>query len=164
MISSVENKTTRSVEFRSLVPADTARLAGLLAAQRTQYMAHFAPFAFDAQTIARTIASAKRDQYWALSVDGKLAGFCMLRGLDQGFERPAFGVFVAERYSGRGLAGRALEHCLQWCMQQNIAEVMLKVAEDNAAAKTVYERAGFRPQGPCPDTGHIIYAKSLVTN
>ena len=162
MILPVGNNTVRSVEIRTLVPADAASLAGLLATQTAQYLAHFSPFAFDMETISKAIGSAKKDQYWALLFGGELAGFCMLRGMDQGYARPSFGVFVAERFSGRGIAQKALEQSLQWCTRNSIPEVMLKVAEVNDAAKTVYERAGFRPQGLCPETGQLLYVKALA--
>ncbi len=67
----------------------------------------------------------------------------MLRGFDEGYERPSFGVFVAERFAGRGLARRALEESVKWCGQNGVAEMMLKVYRENTAALRIYEEAGF---------------------
>ncbi len=140
---------------------DAGPLAALLAAQRPEYLKDFFPFAFDAKTITETVTNAALDAYWGIYSGGQLAGFCMLRGRDSGYLCPSFGIVVAEAFSGRGLARRALAQALHWCSEQAIGEVMLKVAHDNVAARVIYEDAGFLPQGRCPDTGHAVYTKVL---
>ena len=147
--------------MRPLTVDDAGPLAALLADQRPEYLKDFFPFAFDAGSIAETLTNAVRDAYWGIHVGGQLAGFCMLRGLDSGYLRPSFAIFVAEAFSGRGLARRALAQALRWCRDQAIGEVMLKVAHDNIAARVIYDEAGFLPQGRCPDTGHAVYTKVL---
>lgn len=120
-------------------------------------MADFSPFAFDEHTVRRQLEHAVRDRYWAFHVGGQLAGFFMLRGFDAGYERPSFGVFVAEKYRGHGLATAALAYAKRWCKEHNVHRIMLKVAASNRAARSIYEKAGFVSVGPCPDTGHLIH-------
>ncbi|HEX9807644.1 MAG TPA: GNAT family N-acetyltransferase, partial [Alteraurantiacibacter sp.] len=103
------------------------------------------------------IDGAIRDHYWAIEMGGELAGFFMLRGLDTGYAKPSFGIFVAEHWSGRGLAAAALEYSKAWCTEHGVSTMMLKVAPDNAAARRIYQDAGFVPVGTCPDTGHAIH-------
>ncbi len=83
----------------------------------------------------------------------------MLRGFDDGYTRPSFGVYIAERYTQRGLATLALHHALSWCRWNQIPAVMLKVHPDNRYARQTYERAGFQIVEPCPRTGHLILEK-----
>jgi RimJ/RimL family protein N-acetyltransferase len=131
------------LEIVPLTPSDAGELSAMLCAARPEYAAHFHPFAFDEETVRRQLDHARRDRYWAIRSGGELAGFFMLRGFDEGYERPSFGVFIAERFAGRGLARRALAESIKWCEQNAVAEMMLKVYRENAAALRIYEEAGF---------------------
>ena len=139
--------------------ADAPALARLIGRQRPDYMRAFFPFAFDAEALRARLGAAERDRYWALRRQGELAGFFMLRGFDEGYDRPSFGVFVAEAHAGRGLATLALAHALTWCREAGVGEVMLKVDPAHAAAVEVYRRAGFVAAGRCADTGHDILVR-----
>ncbi len=83
----------------------------------------------------------------------------MLRGFDVGFERPSFGVYIAERFAGNGLATLAVQYALSWCRIHRISAVMLKVHPANQYARKVYEKAGFQFLEVCPQTGHDILEK-----
>jgi GNAT superfamily N-acetyltransferase len=149
----------------TLTAGDAPALAALFAAQRSEYLAHFHPFAFDATSLSSMFANVKRDQFWALRTeDGVLAGFSMLRGWDEGYERPAFGVFVAEAFAGRGLARKALAHAIEWCALNSVSSMMLKVAPTNVKARQIYVDAGFQSVGLCPNTGHEIMEKYIAMN
>lgn len=148
------------LSIRPLLADDAGSLAALLAAEPADYVAHFHPFAFDAAAIRDRIAAASRDRYWALLAADQMAGFFMLRGFDAGYTRPAFGVYVASRHAGHGLARLALQFALAWCRLNAVASVMLKVHSENAAARRVYIEAGFKSDGICPNTGHEIFVRS----
>lgn len=139
-----------------LEPADVAELVQLLDAQPTGYLRHFHPFAFTAESFATRLANSREDRYWALRYEGKIAGFFMLRGRDDGFVRPAFGVFVGHEFQGRGLGAAALEHALAWCRGRRVATVMLHVSPENPRAAALYRRAGFQPAGTNPETGDLL--------
>lgn len=149
------------VLFRPLSDSDAPGLAALLLSQRADYMKDFFPFRFDAETIEGILRRAHEDRFWGIEVDGALAGLCMLRGFDEGYSRPSFGLMVAEDCAGRGLGSRALQHALAWCRQRGVSEVMLKVAADNSAALAIYRRAGFVPVERCDNSGHWIHVLSL---
>ncbi|MBI5162523.1 MAG: GNAT family N-acetyltransferase [Magnetospirillum sp.] len=151
-----------AVTFRPLAIADAPALAALLAAHLPAYMRGFFPFAFDARIIAALLAEAHADRYWAIEVEDTVAGLVMLRGFDSGYARPSFGVAVAEAHAGAGLGRAALNHALDWCRRNGVAEVMLKVADDNAPALRLYQQAGFRPGERCPQTGQRIFTLSLA--
>lgn len=143
--------------IRELRLEDVPTLSKLLQAQRAEYIAWFHPFAFDEPTIASVLQAADRDRYWALESERNLVGFFMLRGFDAGYQRPSYGVFVAEEAAGRGLARASLEYSLQWCATYGIEKVMLKVAPENYRARAIYESAGFVSTGTCAATGHEIF-------
>lgn len=161
MNRSISSKVKTSAEpaIAPLTPAESADLSTVLTASRPEYLAHFHPFAFDTETVRGQIERARRDRYWGIRVAGELAGFFMLRGFDEGYERPAFGVFIAEDFAGRGLAHRALNEATRWCEENAVREMMLTVYEENTAAVRVYENAGFAATGH--NRGKIIMSKRL---
>jgi len=144
----------------SLGPADAARIAAMLKAASQEYAAHFHPFAFDEATVRAQLERARKDCFWGLECGAKLAGFFMLRGFDEGYERPSFGVFVAEQFAGRGLARQALDTATQWCKENGVREMMLTVFPENAAARRVYEEAGFAVAENRPEK--IVMTKRLA--
>jgi RimJ/RimL family protein N-acetyltransferase len=151
------------VSLAPLTAGDAQELAALLRHARTDYVVHFHPFAFDEESVSAQLSAARADRFWAIRDGGALAGFFMLRGFDAGYARPSFGVFVAEKFAGRGLATQALAHALEWCREHGVEEAMLKVHPQNTAARSVYERLGFRRAGVCGTTGHDILVKQIVS-
>jgi RimJ/RimL family protein N-acetyltransferase len=149
-------------EIFPLTAQDASALAALLGRQRKEYVTSFHPFAFDAVTIGRILADCRADRFWGLRMDGELAGFFMLRGFDEGYARPSFGVLVSEESAGRGLARLAIGHALQWCAENGVECVMLKVDPANGRALRIYQDAGFEFAGRCPRTGQDIMEKHMT--
>src|SRR5687767_9438404 len=122
-------------EFRPLGPTDAPAVARLLAEQRIDYLGWFHPFNFDEGAIEEQLVRAVRDRFWGIQLAGELVGFFMLRGLDAGYARPSYGVFVSEKAAGLGLARASLAFALEWCATCGIDRVMLKVAPENHRAR-----------------------------
>ncbi len=148
--------------IRELITHDAPALARLLAAQRPEYLAHFRPFDLDEATIAGVLSAARRDRFWALVESGELVGFFMLRGFDAGYQRPSYGVFVAESVAGRGLGRASLEFALEWCAANGVERVLLKVAKENIRARRIYIAAGFEFVETCPTTGQEMLEKQMT--
>jgi len=142
-----------------LTQEDAISLSQLLTSDEDGYRWFFTPFAFDAKSLEERLAAARKDRYWGLWFGSRLVGFFMMRGPDQGYERPSFGVYIASDYSGLGLSTLALRYCMGWCRLNNISRMMLKVHPDNRHARQAYERAGFTIIGRCEQTGHAIMEK-----
>lgn len=149
------------IEIRRLGGDDAPALNRLLTADPAEYRRyfHFAPEVAAAESI---LTSAVEDRYWGISVEPRdLAALVMLRGIDEGFLAPAFGVYVAQAWSGRGLATLALRFAETWCRVNGCSEIMLTVHPDHAPARHMYERDGFRFSGEHSQLGYRIYRKSL---
>lgn len=144
-----------SVEIAAMTPADAATLEALIAAEPPGYMAHLQPFAHPGD-LRRQQGAARRDRFATLRRLGQVVGFYCLRGLDAGWAKPTFGVYVMSAARGQGLAAVALAAALEWARAAGIQTVMLKVAPDHHAARKVYEAAGFLPVGSCPDSGYTV--------
>lgn len=142
-----------------LKPADASALFGLLTADNRDYRQYFFPFATDTRSLEERLSSVREDRYWGLWFGDILTGFFMMRGFDEGFRRPSFGVYIARSYSGKGLSTLALEYSMSWCRLNGIHAMMLKVHPDNKYARQAYEKAGFKFLEVCPRTGHNVMEK-----
>ena len=129
--------------LKILAPDDAPALANLFRSQSASYLRGFRPFAFDETTLRTQLIQSKRDRFWGIYQRQDLIGLTMLRGFDEGYERPSFGVMVAETFRGRGAGQVALAHCLDWCEANDIRHVMLKVDKLNKTAANLYEANGF---------------------
>lgn len=154
---------TDVIEIRDLAGSDAAALSKLLLGERPEYIGHFHPFAFDEETVAKQLTNRRRDRFWGFWQGSGLVGFFMMRGLDAGYSRPAFGICVAEAASGKGLARRALQHSLDWAIAEGVQTMILTVSEDNVRARRIYEDFGFRPTGQLADSGLTIYDLPVPT-
>jgi len=146
--------------IKRLFPEDAEHLSRLLTDDDSAYGRFFTPFASDAKSLSATLASVKQDRFWGLWFNETLAGFFMLRGFDEGYLRPSFGVYISPNFSRRGLSKLALEYSMSWCRLNGILKLMLKVHPDNTFAKKTYEQSGFRFLEVCPRTGHNIMEKT----
>src|SRR5438045_3309794 len=108
-----------NVSFRQLTNADAESLSRLLKAAPPEYAQHFHPFAFDRNSIQDVISRAKKDIITGLEIhEGErveLAGFYMLRGFDEGYVDPMYGVFVGYEYRNQGLGALTLAHAESVC-------------------------------------------------
>ena len=145
-----------------LTAEDTLEIWGLQEQEAADYLKDYTPFA--SETDLRTaVTDAEKDLFMALTWDQDLCGYFMLRGLDAGFDRPSFGVYVASPYAGRGLGDYALSQAESLCRDRGYPGVFLKVAEGNQGARRLYERHGFVAGGLCPDTGHVTMTLDLIS-
>lgn len=102
-----------------------------------------------------------KDHYWGIYAANELAGIFMLRGFDEGFEIPSYGVLIAKEFSGRGLSRLSLQYSIAFCKLNNIKTIMLKVHPDNIIAKNIYENFGFEKVGTDKKNDNYIYNKKL---
>lgn len=152
----------KDISIRKLRPENAEELSLLLQSADPRYSRYFIPFKFDRQTIAGILASVNQDRYFAVCIGEELAGFYMLRGFDQGYKVPSYGVWIAPGHSGKGLAELTLKHAVAFCRVNGIDKLMLKVHPENVVAKKIYERNGFKAVGNDGNNGNIIYQKSII--
>jgi ribosomal protein S18 acetylase RimI-like enzyme len=130
--------------IQSIRSSDSERLARFFERNDTDAVRRqFHPFPLTADT-ARTLAcGAGSDAYFAGEDGGEVVAFAMLRGWDEGFETPSFGVLVDAARSRESLGRRMLEHALTHARARGCRGVRLSVYESNTAARKLYESMGF---------------------
>lgn len=146
----------KELRISQLTLEDVPSFSRLLQQDDHAYRQHFIPFSGDSEGLTRLLACAVRDHYWGIFCGKTLAGFFMLRGFDEGYERPSFGVYIAKDFANRGLSRLALDYSICWCRTNDVAAMMLKVHQDNCYARRTYEKVGFKLQEVCPRTGHLV--------
>ncbi len=148
------------LEVCEMTVQDAERLNNMMQEETANYMQHFTAFSVPGALLSQ-YSKAKKDRFFSLRSKGYLAGFFCLRGWDAGYDRPSFGVYVAHPFKGQGLASLALTYMLEWCCENQVGSVLLKVSEFNTVARKLYEKVGFVPAEKCPDTGHIMMVKEV---
>lgn len=129
--------------IRPLEPADGPALSSLLSSQSPEYLRFFRPFGFDQDSISALLRGKVQDIYMGIFWEERQAGFFMLRGWDEGYEVPAYGVLIDEAHSGLGLATLSLRISKAICRLRRAPRIMLKVDDANVRARRVFELAGF---------------------
>ncbi len=103
----------------------------------------FDPFPLDAEQARRIALEPHEDRYYLALRDGRPVGLSMLRGFDEGYAIPSFGIFVDHESHGEGV-GRALT---AWTVEQarrrGCPAVRLTVYAANRPALRLYESLGF---------------------
>jgi RimJ/RimL family protein N-acetyltransferase len=147
----------KTLIVRSLEVEDAAALSAMLKAQSQTYTRFFNPFNFDWETIASLLAKRSLDVFMGMYWQAELRGFFMLRGWDEGFEVPAYGVLIDEKYGGYALAQLSLRMAKSICKLRGATRMLLKVHTDNEAARALYEEAMFVQTGVDAQSGNLIY-------
>ena len=81
------------VAIREIGPEDRAELARFLEENdRPEIVRTFNPFPMTAATAERIAAAPRRDRYYGAFDDGRLVALSMLRGWDEGYDVPSFGI------------------------------------------------------------------------
>lgn len=140
----MEDATKTNCLFKELSVKDAPELTQFFAEQPPGYLTHFHPFSFDLETIIKQLSLKKLDCWEGVFDGAKLAGIYMLRGFDEGYKRPSFGLCIGAEYSGKGLGAAAMTRAILWCREHSVQEIMLKVHPRNKKAVHLYEKAGFR--------------------
>ncbi|MEM6885662.1 MAG: GNAT family N-acetyltransferase [Verrucomicrobiota bacterium] len=147
--------------FRKAVGNDAGVIWQWLTQDSDGYRNHFSGFPDSVEEIKRQLEAVNKDQYWVVESGGAHAGILMARGMDAGFVIPAFGVYIAEAFAGKGLGTRALEYVVQWARDTRKPAIMLTVADENERARHIYEKFGFRFKGERSEKGQRIYRLEL---
>lgn len=84
-----------------------------------------------------------RDEYFAMWDQERIVGYGMLRGWDEGYDVPSFGVCLLPTHRSQGLGQQLLRYALERCRRRGAGRVRLTVYRDNARAVHVYRKFGF---------------------
>ena len=152
-----EKLTGNNLAIRPLAIDDATALSSFLQTQATGYARFFRPFSFDADAIVDVLANARQDVLMGLYWQDQVVGFFMLRGWNEGYDVPAFGILIDESYRGCGLEMLSLETAKIICRLRGASRMMIKMHPDNISAKGVARKTGFVQSGVEAESGNLIY-------
>ena len=150
-----------TLEIKRLKIDHSKELSELLQSADKDYTQYFIPFAFESETILKILSNVIKDQYYGIFIENNLVGFYMLRGFDEGYDIPSYGVWISKDYSSKGISKLTLQHAISFCKINSIKKLILKVHPDNIIAKNIYESFGFIHDGVDARIGHLIYYKII---
>jgi len=137
--------TTQAI--RALTAADAAALARFFedAALDAETRRFFHPHPLTAAYAAELCGRLHRlkDRYYALWEGDAIVGYSMLRGWDEGYETPSFGVCLAPWRRSAGLGQLLLGHAIAECRRLGAPRMRLTVYRANARAVHIYRKFGF---------------------
>jgi ribosomal protein S18 acetylase RimI-like enzyme len=106
----------------------------------------FDPFPLTGQEARRIALQSHQDEFYVATSAGRLVGFSMLRGFDEGYVIPSFGIFVDHEAHGQGV-GRALTAwTIEAARRRGCPSVRLSVHAANVVALSLYSSLGFVEQ------------------
>jgi RimJ/RimL family protein N-acetyltransferase len=131
--------------FREIQPSDSALLETFFVQNDVpQVTETFTAFPLNARTTHFITEQSHKDKYYLLFLDGQPIGFSMLRGFDEGYSVPSFGIFIDHRFQGSGYGKKLLRLTVEEARQMGCEKVRLSVFGVNVAGRKIYETFGFR--------------------
>jgi RimJ/RimL family protein N-acetyltransferase len=149
------------INFRKLESNDAEALSNLIKQDSKDYSQYFVAFEYDTATIENILAKAKNDLYYGVYWGEELTGFYMLRGFDEGYSIPSYGVYIGSRFSDKGLAALTLSHAISTCKMLGCKKLRLKVHTANTYALKQYVKFGFVETGFDEKINNIIMHRDI---
>ena len=149
-----------SFSIRPLKATDAAAISAFMSSQSPEYLRFFYAFGSDESAIAEILSAARTDVYSGVFWQENLVGVFMLRGWDEGYEIPAFGVLIDEKYRGGAFMRLTLDAAKLICRLSGAKRLMAKIHPDNVSPRGA-RRLGLYQTGAEESTGNIIYHMEL---
>jgi perosamine synthetase len=135
------------LDIRPVAPTDAADLAGFFAAAAAdpEVERFFHPHPLTAEHADELAGGApsRRDRYFLARWRGRVVGYSMLRGWDEGFEVPSFGCCVHPELRDVGIGGAMLAAAIVESRRLGAPRLRLTVYRTNERAVALYRRMGF---------------------
>lgn len=156
----MENKP-QTIEIRRLDATDATDLYNMIIDSGQDYYRYFTAFKINQEVISGFLSKAKKNQYLGFFIEKTLIGFFMLRGLDEGYQIPSYGVFISKKYQSVGLARISVIYSISFCKLNRIEKLMLKVHPSNTAALKLYRDLGFSEDHIDQSNNNLVFYKEI---
>lgn len=105
---------------------------------------YFTPFPLTRETAHWIACEQHQDKYYFGIVDNELVGFSMLRGWEEGYSIPSFGMFIDKAQQGLGYGKQLLDLTIDAAKQLGCRQIRLSVRMGNHSAYKIYKSRGFK--------------------
>jgi GNAT superfamily N-acetyltransferase len=103
----------------------------------------FLPFPLTHITAKWIACEPHPDRYYICILNDKVVGFSMLRGWEEGYSIPSFGMFIDHRFQGRGIGKVLMNLTIEEARKLGCLQMRLSVYANNLSARKIYHYAGF---------------------
>jgi [ribosomal protein S18]-alanine N-acetyltransferase len=143
----MSDDVSTALRYEPIGPEHVEELSALFERNRGPEITDmFDPFPLDGAQ-ARKLALDDGEDAFFLARSGEIpVGFSMLRGFDEGYAIPSFGIFVDRGRHGRGVGRKLTEWTVEQARRRGCPAVRLTVYAANVAACRLYESLGFVEQ------------------
>lgn len=133
-----------TLRYEPVGPAHVEELSALFERNRIpQVTDMFDPFPLDAAQARKLALAAGEDAFYLAVRDELPVGFSMLRGFDEGYDIPSFGIFVDHESHGQGIGRELTAWTVEQARRRGCPGVRLTVYATNVVACRLYESLGF---------------------
>ena len=144
LVSGMGGFTSSRPLLRALGPGDRDALARFLERNDVpEVTGHFHPFPMTSDSADEIVLRAGDDRYFGAFVEGRLVGLSMLRGWNEGFDVPSFGIVVDHASHGHGIGSLLTDFTLDRAPWLGSERVRLSVYASNERAHRMYLARGF---------------------
>jgi len=134
-----------TVEIRRVGRSDFEKLVAFLEwANRPEVTRYFHPFPLDGETACRIACTDHQDRYYVAVWNKQIIGLCMLRGWDEGYNIPSFGILTDCDHRIPRLSRRLTEFAVSEAKKLGCRSIRLSVYESNSKAMRLFTSIGFR--------------------
>jgi ribosomal protein S18 acetylase RimI-like enzyme len=133
-----------AIQFREVQPTDGEALTEFFLGNNVQKVTDmFTAFPLNEES-ARFIAGREhKDKYYLLLFAQQIVGFSMLRGFEEGFVIPSFGIMIDHQHHNMGFGKQLLGFTVQAAKEMGCPKVRLSVYGSNSSGRKIYEGIGF---------------------
>lgn len=121
----------------------------------------FHPHAADRVNLCAVVRDAGDDLYYLFVRGRDVLGYGLLRGWNEGYEMPSLGIAVHPSMRGTGLGRLIMEFLEAMAGMRGAPSIRLRVHKDNAIARDMYARRGYRLMPDDRDESLLVGVKSL---
>lgn len=125
-------------------PEHVGPLTALFERNRATAVAEtFDPFPLSGEQAAEIALAPRNDRYLAAVLGDAFVAMSMLRGFDEGYDVPSFGIFVDIAWQGKGIGRWLTETTIEAASKQGCPAIRLSVYASNPGAVHLYRALGF---------------------
>lgn len=134
----------QAVKIRPVRRTDRAELGRFFDENnKPEITRQFHPFPLTSQTAHKIACAEGLDRFYVGTAGRRIVAFSMLRGWEEGYDVPSFGILVDYRFYGRGLGRQMTEFAIAEARRVGSPRVRLTVYASNHHAVRLYESLGF---------------------
>jgi ribosomal protein S18 acetylase RimI-like enzyme len=111
---------------------------------------HFHPFPLTLETAVNIACAEHKDHYYGMFLADRMIGLSMLRGWEEGYAVPSFGILIDRQFHGMGIGRKMTEFTIGEARKLGCKRMRLSVYASNEAALRLYRSLGFEENHRAP--------------